>query len=177
MFAIFSDLVLDLLSDVLIPLHFLRACLLEIVDLLGDLLHALLEVFGQIGALLPFFIKHLLVLQVQVMILLKNRRAEHLQCLALFNRTLKVLLDEVTLLLLLVSILSRLAMALQRLSKRVLHDFVDFFSECLDSFLVFAQAGPPIVSVVPLVGLFAHLFLHLLQLAYLESVFKLALFF
>ena len=90
---------------------------------------------------------------------------------------MKVLLDEVTLLLLLLSILSRLTVALQRLSKRVLHDFVDFFSESLDSFLVFAQAGPPIVSVVPLVGLFAHLLLHLFQLAYLESVFKLTLFF
>ena len=71
-FAIFSDLVLDLLPDLLIPLHLLSACLLKIVDLLGDLLHALLEVFGQIGALLPFFIKHLLVLQVQVMILFEN---------------------------------------------------------------------------------------------------------
>ena len=76
MLAISLDLLLDFLSDVLVAFDFLRTCISQVVNFSGNLGHALLEVLGQIRSLLSLLIKHRLVLQVQVMILFEDGRAE-----------------------------------------------------------------------------------------------------
>ena len=77
--AVLADLVLNLLPHFLVLIYLPSPGLLQLVDFLGDLGHARLEVLSQLGALLPLFVHHLLVLQVQVMVLLEDGGAEKLQ--------------------------------------------------------------------------------------------------
>jgi len=76
MLAITLHLNLNLLSYVLIVLNLLRARISQVVDLSGNLGHTTLEVLCKVRPLLPFLIQHRLVLQVQVVILFKDRGAE-----------------------------------------------------------------------------------------------------
>ena len=82
------DLILDLLSDLLVLLHLGDTGLFQLVDLLRYSLHALLEVFGEIGTQSLLFVKHDLVLQVQVVIFLENGAAKVLQELSLLDTAL-----------------------------------------------------------------------------------------
>ena len=70
--AVLGYLILDFLAHFLILLDLLGSRLLEIVDLLRHLSHSLLEVLSQVRSHLSLLIQHLLMLQVQVMVLFED---------------------------------------------------------------------------------------------------------
>ena len=71
--AVFINLSLYFLAHRVVFLDFSVPCVLQIVDLLGNLSHSLLEIFGQLRALQTLVVQHLLVFQVQVVVLFEDR--------------------------------------------------------------------------------------------------------
>ena len=67
-----SNFILNLFTYRLITLKLFRSSILQVIDLEGDFGHALLEVFSKLRPKTALFIQHLLVIQVQVMILFKD---------------------------------------------------------------------------------------------------------
>ena len=93
MFAILLNLRLDLLPDILVALDFFSARLAQLIDLLGHLRHALLKIVCQIGTQLPLLVKHRLMLQVKVVILLEDGGAEKFESFPLLDRTLEICVE------------------------------------------------------------------------------------
>lgn len=93
MLAILFDLRLDLLPDILVTLDFLSARLSQLIDLLSHFRHALLEIISQIGPQLPLLVKHRLVLQVKVVILLEDGGAEKFESFPLLDRALEIIVE------------------------------------------------------------------------------------
>ena len=72
MCPICSNFILNLFTYRLITLKLFRSRILQVIDLEGDFCHALLEVFSKLRPKTALFIQHLLVIQVQVMILFED---------------------------------------------------------------------------------------------------------
>jgi hypothetical protein len=104
MLAICLHLTLDLLSDLLVSFDLFCSRVPQLIDLFSDLGHALLEILCQIGTELSFFIKHGLVLQVQVMILFEYGGAKEFESFPFLDRTLQVFVELLSHLQLLLSL-------------------------------------------------------------------------
>ena len=167
-FLVLCDLFLDLVSHGLVFFNFSDSSIFEVIDFFLNFRHSILEVFGEICSVLFLLIQHGLVLQVQVMILLKDGRAESLECFPRFYATLKLLMDRITSCNLLFTLAIRHIVSLLSLRDRLLHHFSYLVGQCVQTFLVLAQTRTTIEEVIPFVCVLSYNLLVLLLLLFFK---------
>ena len=107
-------------------------------------------------------------LQVQVVVLLEDGRAEEFESFPLLDRALKLIVELLTDHQLLLALRVDRGQLLHRLQDRVFHDLCDLVRECLETLGIGAQARTTIEEIVPLVEVLAHLLIKLLLLLFFE---------
>jgi hypothetical protein len=74
--AVGTYLLLDFLAHILVILDFTLARILQLTNHKRDFGHSFLKVFSELSSFCPLFIKHSLMLQVQLVILLEDGATE-----------------------------------------------------------------------------------------------------